>query len=55
MFTCTHQGIAEKMAVNSRFLKRKQQEYEALKHEIAALTAEVGDLEADGHQRVQQV
>jgi hypothetical protein len=35
------QGIASKVALTSRFLKRKMQEYGALKGEIEALEAEV--------------
>jgi EPS-associated MarR family transcriptional regulator len=33
-------GIAQKMAMTGRFLKRKMEEYEALKAEIEALKAE---------------
>jgi len=41
VYLLTPQGIAEKVALTSRFLKRKMEEYEALKNEIDALTAEV--------------
>jgi EPS-associated MarR family transcriptional regulator len=44
----TPQGITEKVALTSRFLKRKMEEYDALKVEIEALKAEVGDDQADG-------
>ena len=42
VYLLTPQGIAEKVALTSRFLKRKMEEYEALKVEIEALKAEVG-------------
>ena len=35
--------IHEKVALTSRFLKRKMEEYEALKLEVEALKTEVGD------------
>jgi hypothetical protein len=37
----TPQGMAEKLFLTSRFLKRKMSEYEALKAEIEGLQAEV--------------
>jgi EPS-associated MarR family transcriptional regulator len=40
VYLLTSQGIAEKMALTSRFLKRKMQEYDALKLEIEALSSE---------------
>lgn len=40
VYLLTPQGIAEKVALTSRFLKRKMEEYEALKAEIEALKAE---------------
>jgi EPS-associated MarR family transcriptional regulator len=40
VYLLTPQGIAEKVALTSRFLKRKMEEYEALKGEIEALRAE---------------
>ena len=43
VYLLTPQGIAEKVALTSRFLKRKMQEYDALKEEIEALKAEVGE------------
>jgi len=48
VYLLTPQGIAEKVALTSRFLKRKMDEYDALKVEIEALKAEVGDEEANG-------
>ena len=44
----TPQGILEKVALTSRFLKRKMEEYDALKVEIEALKAEVGEEEPSG-------
>lgn len=41
VYLLTPQGIAEKMALTSRFLKRKVDEYEALKLEIEVLKAEI--------------
>ncbi len=43
VYLLTPQGIAEKVALTSHFLKRKMEEYEALKVEIEVLR-----LEADG-------
>jgi EPS-associated MarR family transcriptional regulator len=43
VYLLTPQGIAEKVALTSRFLKRKMEEYDALKVEIEALKSEVGD------------
>jgi hypothetical protein len=43
VYLLTPQGIAEKVALTSRFLKRKMEEYEALKVEIEALKTEVED------------
>ncbi len=42
-YILTPSGITEKMSITGRFLKRKLQEYDALKVEIEALKAEVGD------------
>ena len=49
VYLLTPQGIAEKAALTGSFLKRKMDEYEALKAEIAALNAEIekADLKAD--------
>lgn len=48
VYLLTPQGIAEKVALTSRFLKRKMEEYDALKVEIEALKAEVGEDEISG-------
>ncbi len=41
IYLLTPHGIAEKVALTSRFLQRKMEEYDALKVEIDALKAEV--------------
>lgn len=41
IYVLTPQGIVEKVTLTSRFLKRKQAEYEALKSEIDGLTQEL--------------
>lgn len=43
VYMLTPQGMAEKVALTSRFLKRKMDEYDALKVEIEALKTEVGN------------
>ncbi len=48
VYLLTPQGIAEKVAVTSRFLKRKMEEYDALKVEIEALKAEVDENDISG-------
>ena len=40
IYVLTHIGLAEKTALTKRFLRRKLQEYEALKAEIEALQSE---------------
>ncbi len=40
VYLLTPQGIAEKVLLTGRFLKRKMEEYDALKMEIEALKAE---------------
>jgi EPS-associated MarR family transcriptional regulator len=40
VYLLTPQGIAERVALTSRFLDRKMQEYEALQAEINALQKE---------------
>lgn len=40
VYLLTPQGIAEKATITHRFLKRKMEEYEALKAEIEALKSE---------------
>ncbi len=41
VYLLTPQGFAEKVSMTSRFLKRKMDEYDALKGEIEALKVEV--------------
>ena len=41
VYLITPQGIAEKVALTGRFLKRKMEEYEALKVEIAMLKSKI--------------
>ena len=41
-YILTPKGVSEKAALTSRFLKRKMEEYEALKEEIDALQNEMG-------------
>ncbi len=48
VYLLTPQGIAEKVALTSRFLKRKMAEYEALKVEIEALKVELGEEQGNG-------
>jgi EPS-associated MarR family transcriptional regulator len=45
VYVLTPTGMAEKAAITHRFLRRKLDEYEALKAEIEALKTEVGDNE----------
>ena len=52
IYVLTPQGLAEKMALTSRFLMRKMQEYDELKVEIETLKSEVGENGSD--QRVQE-
>lgn len=40
-YILTPKGLSEKAALTSRFLKRKMEEYEALKKEIDALQSEI--------------
>ena len=44
VYLLTPLGIAEKVALTTRFLSRKMEEYEALKLEIEALKSEVNAL-----------
>lgn len=44
IYVLTPQGLNEKISLTSRFLKRKMQEYDALKVEIAALKGEVNEI-----------
>lgn len=48
VYVLTPTGMAEKATITHRFLRRKMDEYEALKAEIEALKAEVGEDQADG-------
>lgn len=48
IYVLTPKGLTEKMALTSGFLKRKMDEYEALKAEIEALNSEVNKLGAGG-------
>lgn len=48
IYVLTPQGIAQRLFLTSRFLKRKMQEYETLKLEIDALKLEVGDEDKKG-------
>lgn len=41
VYVLTPQGLAEKAALTVRFLKRKMEEYEALKQEVESLKAEL--------------
>ena len=43
VYLLTPRGIAEKVTLTSWFLKRQMEEYDALKLEIEALKAEVGE------------
>ncbi len=42
VYILTPAGMAQKMAMTGRFLKRKMDEYEALKAEVEALRREIG-------------
>ncbi len=44
VYLLTPKGMTEKTALTHRFLKRKKEEYEALKVEIEALKSEVVDI-----------
>jgi EPS-associated MarR family transcriptional regulator len=52
VYLLTPAGIAEKMALTGSFLKRKMDEYEALRLEIGALQSEIAakPSEVPGHQ-----
>lgn len=54
IYLLTPQGIAEKVALTSRFLKRKMQEYDALKLEIEALKSEVSEYQEGGQKALHQ-
>ena len=44
VYLITPQGVAEKVALTSLFLKRKMEEYDALKTEIDQLRHEITDI-----------
>ena len=52
VYLLTPQGITEKLALTSRFLKRKMEEYDALKVEIETLRSEVENSGGEGIQKV---
>jgi EPS-associated MarR family transcriptional regulator len=54
VYLLTPMGIAEKVALTTRFLSRKVEEYEALKAEIEALTSEVGEDQVDSFRKAGQ-
>ena len=47
-YMLTPQGIADKLALTSRFIRRKMEKYEALQEEIKALKSEVDTIGNDG-------
>jgi len=49
-YLLTTQAMAEKVALNSHFMKRKMDQYDVLKVEIEALCAEVGNHQAEGQE-----
>ncbi len=52
VYLLTPMGITEKVALTTRFLRRKIEEYESLKLEIEALKSEVDALGKDKTQQV---
>jgi EPS-associated MarR family transcriptional regulator len=48
VYLLTPRGIAEKVALTSRFLQRKMEEYDGLKAEIEALKLEAGEDDVTG-------
>jgi EPS-associated MarR family transcriptional regulator len=54
VYLLTPMGIAEKVALTTRFISRMMEEYDALKFEIEALKAEVVDEQGSG-QRAQKL
>lgn len=52
VYVLTPSGIAEKAAITHRFLKRKMDEYEALKAEIEILKLEVNNADQEGKQEI---
>jgi EPS-associated MarR family transcriptional regulator len=53
VYILTPAGIAQKVALTGRFLKRKMQEYEALKAEIEGLESELGAGQGSGREAVE--
>ncbi len=51
VYVLTPAGMAEKSAITHRFLRRKMDEYEALKAEIEALRSEVNKERSEGAQK----
>jgi EPS-associated MarR family transcriptional regulator len=51
VYLLTPAGLAQKVAMTGRFLKRKMDEYEALRAEIETLKAEVGAGETSGERQ----
>jgi EPS-associated MarR family transcriptional regulator len=51
VYVLTPTGMAEKVAITHRFLRRKMDEYEALKAEIEALRSEVNKERSEGAQK----
>jgi EPS-associated MarR family transcriptional regulator len=47
VYLLTPQGIAEKVALTSRFLRRKMEEYEALKIEIEEIKSNMNERESN--------
>jgi EPS-associated MarR family transcriptional regulator len=54
VYLLTPQGLTEKVALTSRFLKRKMEEYAALKAEIEALKVEEGEDQTVGRRKTTQ-
>ena len=55
VYLLTPKGIAEKVAMTSRFLRRKMEEYEALKAEIDVLKMQVVDHQNAQHKNTKGV
>jgi EPS-associated MarR family transcriptional regulator len=55
VYLLTPQGIAEKVELTSRFLRRKMEEYEALKVEIDLLKTQVIDYQNTPHKNTEKV
>ena len=52
VYVLTPTGMAEKSAITHRFLRRKMDEYDALKAEIEAVRSEVDKPDGEGTQKV---